>query len=388
MQWFGFVVVLVCGVGAIAVSERQIGILDPIPTCKNATDCLLNGLCIGGTCVCDVPWTGATCGQLGTKPAQPGGAYGYNPNVTSWGGNMVLYKGEYHLFVAEMVGGCGLSYWQRNSQVVHATSATVEGPYVKKDVALLPWAHNPQVVVDTRNTTPTFYLFHIGSGDNTSHTVTCPPYPVFNSHVAAPPPAPNGALYHSAPDPSGPWTPHELPFGCNNPAPLLLSNGTWLVLCNSGGYPMYSAPRIEGPWQKVASLGNAPSQDGVWEDPFLFQDKRGNFHAIFHAYNASTPCDACDSALVSGHMFSQDGVAWSSTTVQPYTHSVEFTDGSSQVFSTRERPKLYFDPATGVPTHIINGVNPRTTCPPVPSVNCKTTVGVDWDFTLVQPLIS
>eukprot|EP00049_Salpingoeca_infusionum_P011695 m.204046 g.204046 ORF g.204046 m.204046 type:complete len:428 (+) comp15005_c0_seq2:148-1431(+) len=367
-------------------------------TCTRDTDCLLNGLCIGGTCACDAPWTGDTCGELDVLPAQPGGAYGYKPNVTSWGGNFVFYDGKYHLYVSEMVGGCGLNYWTHNSQVVHATSPTPQGPYIKQDVALLPWAHNPQVVTDTQNSTTTFYLFHIGAGDNTSQTVTCPPNPpqpdratvigmssMFRTDIPPAPPA-NGALYHAATNPSGPWTPHELPFGCNNPAPCLLANGTWFILCNSGGYPLYSSPSIEGPWKQVASLGNAPSHDGTWEDPFLYQDKRGNFHAIFHAYNATTPCGVCDSALVSGHMYSQDGIAWSKTTIQPYTHSVKFTDGSSHTFATRERPKLYIDPNTRVPTYLMNGVNPHTTCPPNPSCRCKVTLGIDWDFTLIQPL--
>ena len=27
-----------------------------------------------------------------------------------------------------------------------------------------------------------------------------------------------------------------------------------------------------------------------------------------------------------------------------------------------------------------------TTCPPVNSVNCKCKAGIDWDYTLIQPL--
>jgi hypothetical protein len=35
---------------------------------------------------------------------------------------------------------------------------------------------------------------------------------------------------------------------------------------------------------------------------------------------------------------------------------ITFSDGSSMMVSTRERPKLVFDPSTGVPTYLVNGV--------------------------------
>jgi hypothetical protein len=40
------------------------------------------------------------------------GVYGFSPNVSSWGGNIVLDdEGTYHLYVSEMVGDCGLKTW-------------------------------------------------------------------------------------------------------------------------------------------------------------------------------------------------------------------------------------------------------------------------------------
>lgn len=56
-----------------------------------------------GACACYKPWGGATCGvlQQGTIDAVQG--YGVQPNLTSWGGNVVFYDGLYHLYVAEMV---------------------------------------------------------------------------------------------------------------------------------------------------------------------------------------------------------------------------------------------------------------------------------------------
>ena len=92
----------------------------PAPSnCTSAADCSLNGVCEHGRCVCDPPWDSASqqCGVLSFLPLErPGAAYGYAPNVTSWGGSPV-FGGEkpagdsrWHLFVSEIAGkGCGLA---------------------------------------------------------------------------------------------------------------------------------------------------------------------------------------------------------------------------------------------------------------------------------------
>jgi hypothetical protein len=58
-----------------------------------------------------------TCSILDIKRRPSGAApamYGYSPNVTSWGGNVVAGDdGLYHLYVSEMVGGCGLNTWSQ-----------------------------------------------------------------------------------------------------------------------------------------------------------------------------------------------------------------------------------------------------------------------------------
>eukprot|EP00043_Microstomoeca_roanoka_P008820 m.84740 g.84740 ORF g.84740 m.84740 type:complete len:401 (+) comp14398_c0_seq1:42-1244(+) len=368
-----------------------------VSACSSAVDCSLNGLCVDSLCICDSPWTGDTCGELDVLPANKVAAYGMSPNITSWGGNVVYYNGQYHLYVAEMAGDCGLHTWGRNSRVAHAVSDTILGPYVKQDVALLPWAHNPQVLLVNNSRSGsdgnvTFVLFHIGAGDNNTVPITCPPEPplyrnvkdnAFSEPVLPRPQA--GYVFHTSSSPSGPWTSYNLPFGCNNPSPWLHANGTWFVLCNNGGWDLMRASDLQGPWTHVLTLPPCPPGTGTWEDPFLFVDKRGNFHALAHAYVATQPCGACNSSLVSGHYYSTDGLTWLSSSIQPYSHLVNYTDGSSHIFSTRERPKLFFN-SDGIPTHLITGVNPMTTCPPVPSVNCKTTTGIDWDFTLIQPL--
>ena len=66
----------------------------------------------------------------------------------------------------------------------------------------------------------------------------------------------------------------------------------------------------------------------------------------------------------------------------PYLNVVDLADGSSQLLTTRERPKLIFN-AAGDPTHLSNGVCPSPgnwntpiSCPEVSTgcVDCKASL--------------
>ena len=146
-------------------------------------DCSLNGACVGGKCHCAAPWTGPTCGRFLTAAAKPGGLYGYSPNVSSWGGSLVTdANGTHHLFAAEIPGG--LLHWGTNSQCIHAVSKDLQGPFIRKDTALRPWCHGPQVVVDPASSH--YIMTHVGTGQSAPSrppspsagclkTNTCPP---------------------------------------------------------------------------------------------------------------------------------------------------------------------------------------------------------------------
>ena len=68
----------------------------------------------------------------------------YRPGKkTSWGAN-VLYSKEdnkFHMFVAEMKGDCTLTSWIPHSQVVHAVSSSLEGPYEFQNVLFDTFHH-------------------------------------------------------------------------------------------------------------------------------------------------------------------------------------------------------------------------------------------------------
>ena len=73
--------------------------------CNDDIGCSLNGVCTkSGSCECDQGWYGTECELLDLSPAPPGGAYGYTPNISSWGAHVVYLDGDYHMYVSEFWG--------------------------------------------------------------------------------------------------------------------------------------------------------------------------------------------------------------------------------------------------------------------------------------------
>ena len=238
-------------------------------SCDTPSDCSLNGLCKAGSCVCFAPWSTAPgdalgCGRLDTLPGPKLGCYGQQPHVPSWGGNAILFGGEYHLFVSSMTEDCGLSDWPTNMQIDHAVSKNATGPYVKKDVALPAPATNPQAIVDANGT---WWLFHIGDAHGASaKNCTGPPPAPLQQQQQQPRLSP-GTLQR-APGPAGPWTAVKLPFGCNNPAPGLANDGSYVVLVCT--WSVHKAPTFAGPWTAGPPLNPTPikrTPAAHWEDP-------------------------------------------------------------------------------------------------------------------------
>lgn len=166
------------------------------------------------------------------------------------------------------------------------------------------------------------------------------------------------------------------------------------------------------------------------EDPFLYIDPRGNWHSestpagkgarggavhvvfssftlpllpppqlvLYHVYrtgpvggDAHNCLPGHDGSVVSGLFFSIDGYTWATVSSSPYGNVVDLTDGTQQLLTTRERPKLLFN-AAGEPTHLSNGVCPSPggfntpfSCPQV-STGCVDCKYLNWDFTNISPL--
>jgi len=138
--------------------------------CQSDLDCSLNGICNTGTgvCTCDNGWTGKCCSYLDFQPAKVEGSYRH-PNTSTWGGNIIYANNEYHMWIAEMApannvtgsGSCGLTTWGSNSQITHVSASSMDGPYIRQEVAVGIWSHNPIVRLQPDGT---YVLYHIGGG--------------------------------------------------------------------------------------------------------------------------------------------------------------------------------------------------------------------------------
>ena len=173
-------------------------------TCPS--NCQLNGACTpappgpGVACVCDKGWTGVDCGTLDLEP-EPTIAYGYGAstltNTSSWGGGPPAYEGatgQYHLFVSEIAGNCGMTCWSRMSQSVHAVSKAREGPYTRVGTVVGTESHTTYYqysAPDERH-----LIYHIFDGRNPQ---SCAPYfPCTNGST------PNGTGHGLKPPPNWP----------------------------------------------------------------------------------------------------------------------------------------------------------------------------------------
>lgn len=99
---------------AVAATETTSG-------CVTDEDCSLSGVCTtSGACHCNAGWTGPQCSRLDRLPPasrEAAAVMGFAPNLTSWGGNVVVdpTTGHHHLYAAVIAGpngtSCGLSNW-------------------------------------------------------------------------------------------------------------------------------------------------------------------------------------------------------------------------------------------------------------------------------------
>jgi hypothetical protein len=403
--------VVAAATGAVAATGHAV-------SCTTDEDCSLNGVCATGGCVCDPGWTtlpfglknamSPGCGYLdfeaspvsecGPACAFHGGKGGVDRNTTSWGGSVQKADGNYWMFAAEMSRGCDLSHWQTNSQVVSAVADSPLGPFVRQDLVIPPWSHNPQAVVAPDGT---WVIFTLGPGFGRRAQANCTrdrgqrakvkdseeaeeQRTAFAAHAAGSSLAPVNFTVHSAPGPQGPWTPHTFsPVGWNvswslqnpgnwNPAPVFLPDGSLRVMAHTdwapwAGETILTAAHWKGPYTVRGSdlLDHCAFCE---EDPFMWRDKRGHWHVLYHRmfdpYGALDPhwgkwkaqpaSNPVPRGWSGGHAFSRDGFSWSNWS-RCYNTSVTLTDGKVVEHNRRERPKLLFD-SDGSPTHLYNGV--------------------------------
>ncbi len=434
--------------------------------CITDDDCNLNGVCISDSdsseryCSCDAAWIGTDCGVLNVvensaRRIYPGPSTDDNiseSNISSWGGLPVWDEETqmYHLFVSEFANACSLGQWSPNSQVIRATSKSLFGPYVKKEVVLEPFHHNPtitqasdgkslfgpyikqEVVLEPFHTNPTitqtsdvdgtktWLLYVIGRDVGKDRLVNCTnSSSIESSHsqdLNADDPSPgnlesNISLFSSK-SVQGPWAEVGVVLAgdsdsfsenwdadTTNPSAYALPDGSVHLMyrgcgvnCTGGEYiGLAVAPHwncsvdvAEGcRYERLSNSknGNHPGPGPLWrgpataEDPFLYKDRRGHWHSLFHnlGRNGGFGCNnktwqGCD---VGGHAFSRDGIEWRVSRTIPFTTNITWavdgpgvdgvTDGVTKAatLNRRERPQLVMDPIDKVtPIALVTGVQP------------------------------
>lgn len=360
--------------------------------CASDFDCSFNGACGGdGACACDAGWRGPRCGELALGPVDRGapGLREVNAslggaNVSTWGAPM-LFDGasrSWHAWASEMVDGCGINSWRTNSQVVHFEAADPSGPWARREVAQPVFAHEASVARGPGGEWVMVWSAWAlpNASDrctNCSQGATSAGYPKggcgadrmhgFKQMMAV------------ARSPSGPWSALEIPQlstgwdwnfavairGDGSAVGLIRGGMVWRA--PAGGYANASA------WAPVGGTPEGPAlpDNGNVEDPFVWIDRRGRFHAVLHNMEPSTQ----EVGYCGVHAFSEAGDVWTAGG-WAFGATVNYTDGSSFTLTRRERPHLLFN-EDGSLRALSNGV--QYGGPPGSQE--------DAIFTLVQPIV-
>jgi hypothetical protein len=290
-------------------------------TCASDFDCSLNGVCQGSSCVCDSPWVGDNCATLGYKvsPASGKDIWGRDPNLNSWNGPILQAEdGLYHFIVPVYEHA---SLWNV-IYIAHGVASDPSGPYDYTTLANI--SHAPTI-------NPGGLVFPNASAGNSL---------VYSIWIA-------GDIL-TATDANGPYVKSfSYPGGSGgNPAPAY-HNGAF-YLTDQSTTTIHTTPSLDQPWTTYATIPHTGVHYAV-EDPTMYFDIRGNIHIINHAYDTSQRGN-CTASVVSSHFFSADGKVWGHTD-QPYSHTVQYDDGTTHSYCTLERPGLVFD-KQGLITHI------------------------------------
>ncbi|KAF2853906.1 hypothetical protein T440DRAFT_293199 [Plenodomus tracheiphilus IPT5] len=337
--------------------------------CSADDDCSLNGLCTSHHCICDPGWTGPDCGRLDLSPATRGTGYNhttytspthYKPNGnSSWGGQIIQDRTNptlFHLLVDQFAHGCGLSAWRPTSFVARAESHSgPQGPYHWAQNITSSFRHN--TYVHWNPSSSTYLLWTIGVDIPTPQTCKSIPKSSW----------PNNISVSSAPDIRGPWTPFHLTINGTNPAPLPLwtpQNRTSAIALAAEDLNIYTATRWDDDGARYTLTHdtfewNTSDYSTTWtEDPFLWRDKRGHYHALAHWMIDIVEKNGTKFPRVGAHLFSRSlHGPWTFKLQEAFSSVVRFTDGSTEAFKRRERPKLWFSGDEEVtPLYLVTGV--------------------------------
>lgn len=309
------------------------------------------------------------------------------------------------MWAAEMSNGTGIKSWITNSQVVHAVAEDPNRPFAftRKDVVWPVFAHEPTVSRAPTGEYVMYFTTDYGQplipctgescfGFNGTSDLSCPN----DQQCTLDPPEPLLTRMSWAKQPEGPWSkPRLVPSPDNsdtNLACLIGSSGDVLCLARPaiGMYNHTDWKDVEGYQRYMPDLSNIePDQQMIGEDPFIWVDKRGAYHAVLHGGGWESPFGY--------HYYSLDGFTWyGDNSVKVYENIVQvatpsYSDPPARNLSRRERPHVVLGRDGLTPIALTNGVTeawPCTLVPqPVPGSNGTGILcPVDYCYTMAQAL--
>lgn len=155
--------------------------------------------------------------------------------------------------------------------------------------------------------------------------------------------------------------------------------------CDANYITVATAPSWRGPY----TYHDNTAFDRACEDPVVWRTPRGSFQLLCHEMGHG------NNDTVGRMAWSENGLDWTLSPIGAYTLFTNYSDGSSEYFCRRERPKLLLDDA-GNPTHLFTGVlATKETCDAgggyddpksCPGHNDDGSCGCQFSWTFSQPL--
>ncbi|KAK4496776.1 hypothetical protein PRZ48_012759 [Zasmidium cellare] len=301
--------------------------------------------------------------------------------ISSWGCKIIQDvhdKNFYHAFIAEFDNHCGLDYWSPYSRIIRAESrGSPDGPYTFKEQVIEHFAHNPTVIYSPAD--QSYLMYYIGCPQpNVNETCTSPRFTCgpgnyingesgisvqksknlrnwefvgqvvkgkddtsWNADITNPSPWP----LCDGPHKSGGGWPWSWGWGkpqCKDSSILLAYRGCPNNCSGAEQISLALAPHFGGPYTHLNSDSPIFTNDGGSEDPFIWQDKRGNYHILVHSLEPEGGFGS--GPKVGRHAFSRsiEGPWRFGNKTLAFSTMVEFEDGTQIDYYRRERPQLFF----------------------------------------------
>lgn len=310
-------------------STAMASILPPNHAC-NSLECSLNGCFVHeiDSCQCRKPWSGSSCSILLTQPSPPSAKslFHSEEDENTWSGPIQQdpETNLFHMYMAVYPKG----NLARPNKMYHGVSNAATGPYAWNDMNLpIPNKSNA--------------FANPGFLDYVNPTTGKRQYALFCGNQVLV----EDTLYGNFSTPIA-----KYPYF--NFSPTYHNQSIYAVYQHLNR--VFETKDLKEPWAEKGKIRMRGYKEMSLEDPHLWIDEFHHWHIIAHSFDKGERYN-CSQSMVSAHLYSIDGTEWHRSNEPPYGHTIHYTDGNSQIYSTLERPYVIFADSTQKqrPTHIV-----------------------------------